>query len=406
MGKRSGNGFVAHKATLANGLSRTLAERLMVQDITIGRKGFLGYLKGLASSNIVKIVPAPTDDSVSHIGGDKRLKVICGSHTSFINDMAWIGDKTPMTMADVRVSPNITVIPNMGSLELAEALDRVMPFTATEDNRPVLQCVLFKAVEGKLSLVSADGFRLAVQSLEVNGLEGEVLIHRDDLRGIANALRKAKRVNIGFEKSGDTLDGNNLVIATEVTSYKFPSVQGTFPDYEKLIPTQATTTGHLDTVEVSKAITSLKALAETKDYPIDVSLNGCIILSNADGKGQSTIQADIEGMPIKFRIDGRYLSQALKACGGMVDLKLTEANSPLLFKVEGFYLVVMPLATPVEKKSEAEGQAEGDENTAEEAVKEAEAVIEGDPITGEATPGETETGKTKRKHRKKEPVTV
>jgi hypothetical protein len=43
VGKRSGNGFVAHKATLVNALSRALAERLMLVDFTIGRKGLLNY---------------------------------------------------------------------------------------------------------------------------------------------------------------------------------------------------------------------------------------------------------------------------------------------------------------------------------------------------------------------------
>jgi len=57
-GKRSGEGFVAYKATLVNALSRGLAERLMLLDFTIGRKGFLGYLKALAGPNVVKIACA------------------------------------------------------------------------------------------------------------------------------------------------------------------------------------------------------------------------------------------------------------------------------------------------------------------------------------------------------------
>ena len=374
-----------------------MAERLMLLDFTIGRKGFSGYLKALAGSNIVKIVPAAVDDSGTHINGTKRLKVVCGSHTSFIDDMAWIGDKTPVTLADVRISPDNTVKPNMGSLELSEALDRVLPFTAKEDNRPVLQNVLFKAGDGKLSLVSADGFRLAVITLEVDGIEGQVLIHRDDLAGIANALRKAKRVNVGFEKSGDSLDGMSLVVDTEAIRYRWRSTEGQFPDYEKLIPAEAETTVHLDTVEALKAIASLKVLADSKSYPIDVSLNGCMVLSNTDDRGQTTLPADIEGTPIKFRVDGSYLAQALKACGGIVDLKLTNPNSPMLFTVDGYQLVVMPLAGAPEKKAEATpGEAE--------AVKEAEAVIEGDPITGEATPGEAV--KPKRKRKTREPVTV
>lgn len=42
---------------------------------------------------------------------------------------------------------------------------------------------------------------------------------------------------------------------------------------------------------------------------------------------------------------GGYLAQALKACGGIVDLKLTNSYSPILFAVNGYQLVVMPTMT-------------------------------------------------------------
>jgi DNA polymerase III sliding clamp (beta) subunit (PCNA family) len=70
----------------------------------------------------------------------------------------------------------------------AALIDKVLPFTAFGDDRPVLQCVLFVAKDGKLTLVSADGFRLAVVTLDCDG-EGQALVNREELRGIANALK-------------------------------------------------------------------------------------------------------------------------------------------------------------------------------------------------------------------------
>ena len=395
VGKRSGDGFVAHKATLVNALARALAERVMLQDFTIGRKGLLGYLKALAGSNVVKIVPANGSASESQAIG-KRLKVICGSNTSYLEDLAWVGDKTPMTLCEVRVSPNNTVKPNIGSLELSEALNRVLPFTATEDTRPVLQCVLFKAGEGKLHLVSADGFRLAIQSIDYDG-EGQVLIVRDDLWGVANALRKARRVNLSFEASGESLDGMSLVIDTEAIRYMWRGADGTFPDYEKLIPTEAKTVSHFDTVEAVKAVSSLKALADNKSYPIDLTLdNGMVILSSPDDKGQAVVPADIEGEAIKVRLDGKYLADALRACGGMVDFKLTDSKSPTLFTTDGYRLVVMPMLTSTTEKPKAEPEAETEAKA--EAIAEAEAVAEAEAIT--------KADKPKRKRKAKEPVAV
>jgi len=391
VGKRSGNGFVAHKATLVNALSRALADRLMLLDFTIGRRGLLVYLKAIAGSNVVKIVPANGADSESH-GIGKRLKVICGSNTSYLEDMAWVGEKTPMTHAEVRVSPNNAVKPNIGGLELAEALNRVIPFTATEDNRPVLQCVLFRAGEGKLTLASADGFRLAVVKLDC-AIEGQALIHRDELAGIANALRKAQRVALSFEASGDSLDGTSLIIDTEVIRYKWRGTDGQFPDYEKLIPTETKTAIHFDTVEALKAVSSLKALADSKSYPIDLTTNdGMVILSSPDDKGQAVIPADIDGEPNRVRLDGKYLADALRACNGMVDLKLTDSKSPVLFAVDGYQLVTMPMLTSDKPKPEAEPEAEAEATEAE-----------AEPI--EATEAEAED-KPKRKRKAKELVAV
>ncbi len=377
VGKRSGDGFVAHKAMLVNALSRGLADRLMLLDFTIGRKGFLGYLKALAGSNVVKVVPASVDASGTQVNGHKKLKVVCGANTSYLDDLAWVGDKTPLTLADVRVSPDNAVKPNIGSLELSEALTRVLPFTAKDDARPVLACVNFVAKEGKLKLVSADGFRLAVVTLDYDEGEGQALVSREELAGIANALRKAKRVRLGFEKSGDSLDGMSLIIDTEAIRYKWRGADGQFPDYEKLIPTEFNTVAHLDTVEALKTVSSLKVLADSKSYPIDLTLdNGYMVMANTEDKGQTAIPADIEGKPVKVRIDGGYLAQALKACGGMVDFKLTNAYSPTLFTADGYQLVVMPMMTNETSEAMQQDRAEAEPTTTEQAEpSEAEAKL-------------------------------
>ena len=73
MGKRSGDGFVAHKAMLVDALSRAIADRVMINDITLGRKGLLGYLKALGGSNVVKVVPSGNASGLRVT--DKKLKV-------------------------------------------------------------------------------------------------------------------------------------------------------------------------------------------------------------------------------------------------------------------------------------------------------------------------------------------
>jgi hypothetical protein len=348
----------------------------MLMDFTIGRKGLLGYLKALAGSNVVKVVPS--GNASGERITDKKLKVTCGANISYLADSEWIGDKTPLTLCDVRVSPNNAVKPNIGSLELAEALNRVLPFTAKDDDRPVLTCVNFTAKDGKLSLISADGFRLAVVTLDYGDGEGQALVNRDELRGIANALRRAKRARISFEPSGESLDGISLILDTELIRYKWVSVNGTYPDWQKLIPTEFNTVVHFDAVEAIKATLSLKALSDNpKAYPIDLTIgDGKIVMANPDDKGQADIPADTDGQGF-VRIDGQYLTNALKACGGMVDFKLTNSYSPTLFSVDGYQLVVMPMVTDkahAEQKAQAEAKAK-----AEPVAEQAEVVAENKP---------------------------
>jgi len=237
-------------------------------------------------------------------------------------------------------------------------------------------------------------------------LADQALINRDDLWGIANALRRARRVNLSFEASGESLDGMKLIIDTEAIRYSFISADGTFPDYEKLIPKEAKTVVHFDTVEAGKAIGSLKVLADSKSYPIDITLdNGLVMLSSPDDKGRAVMPADIEGEVNKVRLDGKYLADALRACSGMVDLKLTDGKSPVLFQVDGYQLVTMPMLTNAEAKAETAPAEEAEpvpteDTEATEAVAEAEAITK--PVVSLPNPAE----KPKRKRKAKEPVAV
>jgi DNA polymerase-3 subunit beta len=301
----------------------------------------------------IKVIPSNGSASGSQTNGNKGLKVICGSNTGVLNGEDWIGEKTPITICEVRVSPKVTVKPNIGTSELAEALNRVLPFTAKEDNRPVLQCVYFVVKDGMLNMISADGFRLAMLRVDYDDGEGKALINGDELKGVANALRRAKRVRVSFEPNGESLDGMSLIIDTELIRYKWQSVDGTFPDYEKLTPSEFNYSAHFDTVEAIRAISSLKALADAREYAVDLTIgDGKVVMSNPDDKGQAELIADTEGEG-RVRVQGSYISQVLRACGGMVDLRVNNPITPMLFSHDGYQVVVMPMMTAEDKKQAA-----------------------------------------------------
>jgi len=128
-------------------------------------------------------------------------------------------------------------------------------------------------------------------------------------------------------------------------------------------------------------------------------------MANPDDKGQAELPADTDGK-VKIRVDGQYLAEALRACGGMVELKLTNAYSPMLFTVNGYQLVVMPMLTTeaneqAKKDREAKAETKPTDEPSEPETAEPEAeTVEQEPETEPAKP------KKARRSRAKEPVAV
>ncbi|MDV2988874.1 MAG: DNA polymerase III subunit beta [Dehalogenimonas sp.] len=356
---------------------------------TLGRKGFLSYLRALGGSNIIKIVPSTSDASESRVSG-KCLKVVCGANQAYLTNNEWTGDKTTSGYCELKVNPRYSIIPNLGALEMSEALERVLTFTSSQSSRPVLQGVCLKAANGKLDLISADGYRLAIATLDFNG-EGTAVIHRDELRGIAQALKRARRVRLAFE-TDEAAKRTYLILETELIRYRWSGMSGDYPDPKPLIPTAFKTSVSLEATETLRAIASLKVLTDVKGCPVDLSIgDGKVIMSATDDKGVTELSAETSGEPIRVRFDGGYFTDALKACGGMVELNITEPHLPTLFKADGFQLVVMPMAVgkpqPKPEASKAVA-AKAAEAVKPEAPKEAETKAP-EPVKAE-TPKEPE----------------
>jgi len=362
VGKRSGEGFVAHKNDLVDALARTQADRVMLfnDNITLGRKGFLAYLKALAGSNIVKVVPASN--------GAKGVKVVCGNHEGYLPGEAWIKDKVPLTFNEVRVSPSNAVMPNLGSVELADAISRVVGFASIEEAKPVLQCIRFHQSEGKLTLIASDGFELAEVSLnfEAGEAEAEALIYASELRAIIPALRKAKRVKVSFEQKATDEGGlvtKLLLIDTELIRYKFYSQDGEYPDYEKVIPNEFVATASLDTKAMMKACQSLLSFwydDQTKPLYRALTLTigeGKVTIEAKEDRGKAVIEADTSGQ-VKVAVSGKYLLQALRTCGGIADVSIANASSPIVFSTNGYRCLVMPILLPDKAEAPTEAEAE------------------------------------------------
>jgi hypothetical protein len=58
----------------------------------------------------------------------------------------------------------------------------------------------------------------------------------------------------------------------------------------------------------------------------------------------------------KIAVAGNYLIKALRACGGIAEMKLASSQSPIALTVDGYRCLVMPMRLP-ESKAVAEAEA-------------------------------------------------
>lgn len=275
--------------------------------------------------------------------------------------MAWTTEKDKIgNTCEVRISPHEAIIPNLGGVELAEAIARVTPYAVNDDTRPVLRCVRFSQKDGKTILECADGFRCAKATLEVEAGEGEVLIDAAELKPLTSVIRKARRVRL-------TLNGA-LEIATEATSYTLESRGGSFPNLEQVMPKAFQAQAQFDTREMRKAAASVNALSLDKQAAILVTVaDGKLRLTPKDDtEGEAEVPAVTEG-EATTALNCAWLLQALRDLGGMAEIKVGKASAPVALTLNGYRVLLMPVGISELKQAKAE------------AVAEAEAVVSGQP---------------------------
>ncbi len=239
---------------------------------------------------------------------------------------------------------------------LRGALQRVVFAAATDDSRPVLTGVKVDLSESQFAFAAADGFRLAV---EKGALKEEVaapvgvIVPAKTMSEVARLLGdQASDVefSVTAQKSQAMFRLDNVEVVTQL-------VQGTFPDYEKLVPTSHGTTVKIDLrefLQASKAasifardgsgIIRLIAAPGEKGSPGSVKV---VARAEEMGDNESTLEAVVEGETSKVAFSARFLTDVLAVLqGDDVTMETTTPSSPGVFRAPkhaGYTHVVMPM---------------------------------------------------------------
>ena len=236
------------------------------------------------------------------------------------------------------------------------ALERVVFAAATDDSRPVLTGVKVELAGDEFTLAAADGFRLAVES----GKLGASVSEEVGVIVPAKTLAEVERLlGDGSSSVELTLDasGRSAKFRLETSEVVTSLVQGTFPDYEKLIPTSHGTKATIDLSSMVQATRAASIFARDGSGIIRVIVNpgsdgeaGSVkIISSAEevGSNENELDASVEGDESKVAFNSKFLMDVLNVMSGDdVDIETTTPSSPGVFrsaKHEGYTHVVMPM---------------------------------------------------------------
>ena len=246
-------------------------------------------------------------------------------------------------------------------LVLRSAITRVAFAAATEESRPVLTGVELKLDESKFTMAAADGFRLAVHHgalLKPVPEEMSVIIPARTMNELnrlisdreepVEILMTPAKGQVMFRiRGGDTVE-----IVSQL-------LQGTFPNYEQLIPQSYTTRAVMDLPTVLRAARTasifardgsniirmhlMPAEADTEPPKVEISAR-----SEEVGDNEDTVDLDeIEGEEGKIAFNSRYLLDVLSVLErGKIALETTTSSSPGVFKPtdsDDYIHVVMPM---------------------------------------------------------------
>jgi DNA polymerase III subunit beta len=243
---------------------------------------------------------------------------------------------------------------------LKEAINQVVFAAAPDDTRPVLAGVLLRLANGTLTLAAADGFRLAVRTLDLpdGAPELQMIVPARTLTEVARLLPDSEDEQVTIDT---TPNGNQVYFAFGKTEITSRLIDGQFPDYQRIIPPESKTNVILSTTDFLRATRAAAVFARDNSNIVrlecspsaqdaDLALGTVLVKSTSAemGDNEGHLDASVQGDETQIAFNGRYLRDALEAIEStQVALQITGPSSPGILKPvgepNGYLHVIMPM---------------------------------------------------------------
>ena len=185
-------------------------------------------------------------------------------------------------------------------------------FAISQDQtKPILMGELLEIVDGDISLVAIDGYRLAVRSCKIDNItnNAKVIIPGKALNDVNSLLSSEEDVKVGFDEKNAIFIINDTKIITRL-------LEGDFIDYKKLLPREYNSKVKLKTKELLNSIERASLLSQSeKNNLIKLSIrdNVMAITSNTDkGNVYEEVNLELSGEYLDIAFNSRYFLEGLK----------------------------------------------------------------------------------------------
>ena len=214
-----------------------------------------------------------------------------------------------------------------------------------DETRYVLNGVLLSIHGTKLKCVATDGRRLACAEKEIDNKKGK------DIDAIIPSKAIAELVKIlDWEGAVQVVQTQNQIAfdlgQTQITSRL---IEGKFPDYEQVIPKDATITSQSGREELLQAIRRAELLTspESPAVKMDFMKSKILVSSRSQnlGEAKEEMMAETKGGEITVGFNPHYFMDVLKNLDTeTIVVHLTNPDRPGLIKgKEGYQYVIMPM---------------------------------------------------------------
>jgi DNA polymerase-3 subunit beta len=229
---------------------------------------------------------------------------------------------------------------------LKSMIDQTLFAIATTDSKPVHTGSLFDVKDSCVTLVSVDGYRLALRREPiVSDLTTRFIVPGKTLAEISKLLKEED------EEAYLALSQKHIVF--RIGGYYVVSrlLEGEFLDYNAAIPKVSKTTVKINTRSLTDAVerTSL-LISDRLRSPIRLSAMDQKVQLNCStsmGKAHDEVDCEMSGEAVSMGFNNKYLMDALKASDcDMVKLEINGALSPMrILPLEGesFLFLVLPV---------------------------------------------------------------